>query len=45
MQFLSEESNEGNYKVKIDCSNMPGGVYFIKLQTSKEIITKKLAIQ
>lgn len=45
MQFLSEESNEGNYKVKIDCSNLPGGVYFIKLQTSKEIITKKLAIQ
>jgi len=45
MQLFSDESYKGNNQVEIGYSNLPAGVYFIKLQTSKEIITRKLVIQ
>ncbi len=36
--------NTGQHKIQLDASNLAQGIYFVKLQSNNEIITRKIMI-
>ncbi|TNF42503.1 MAG: T9SS type A sorting domain-containing protein, partial [Bacteroidetes bacterium] len=44
-KLLEKPFPEGNKKIEVDVSHLKNGVYFCKLSTKKESVTKKLIIQ
>jgi len=44
MRLLEEEKLPGEYEIELDVSDLPAGVYFIKLQAGEQIGIKKLIV-
>ena len=42
--ILSKELKAGNYEINFDGKNLPSGIYFYTLETSKNKITKKMVL-
>ncbi|MCK4827310.1 T9SS type A sorting domain-containing protein, partial [bacterium] len=43
--LVNETQAAGNYTVRFDASHLPTGIYLIRLQTSNEVVTKKIIKQ
>ena len=44
MNLYEGVMNTGQHKIQLDASNLAQGIYFVKLQSNNEIITKKIMI-
>ena len=44
MSLYEGVMNTGQHKIQLDASNLAQGIYFVKLQSNNEIITKKIMI-
>ena len=42
--LVNAEKSAGNYKLTWNAENLPGGVYFYKLQTGNFVETKKMSL-
>jgi len=43
-EVVYQNNNPTSYKISINLSNQPNGVYFIKAKSGNQLITKKLML-
>ncbi len=43
-QLVNGIQNSGNYQIKFDASNLNSGVYYYRLQTARDVVTKKMIL-
>ena len=40
--IVSKEQSQGEYHVRFDASDLPAGIYLIRLQSGSEVVTRKI---
>ena len=43
-ELISKKAYPGEYEMEIDVSDLPAGVYFIRLQAGNEVVVRKLVV-